>query len=219
VVEEISRRTEANFSEARNHFEAQAAKDAVVEMSGQLRVIACSLTKIANDIRWLGCGPRCGFGEILLPEVQPGSSIMPGKVNPVIAESVLMVCAQVIGNDAAVSVGGQNGNFELNVMMPVMAHNLLQSVELLTSSSINFAARCIDGIEANTERINELAELSVAICTSLAPKIGYNTAAALAKEAFKNGETIRDAARRKKVLPEDELNRLLDLKAMTKPGL
>ena len=220
VIAELATRLGLPFVEAENHFEAQAAKDGLVEISGQLKTIACSFAKIANDIRWLGSGPRCGIGEIRLPEVQPGSSIMPGKVNPVIAESVLMVCAQVIGNDAAVTVGGHSGgNFELNVMMPMMADNVLHSISLLAASANNFAERCVEGIEPNTERLNELAEASIAICTALAPKIGYDKAAELAKTAFKTGKSLREVAKEQRVLPEDELDRVLDLMAMTKPGL
>lgn len=220
VIAEIAKETGLKFFEAENHFEAQSAKDSLVELSGQLKTVACSLAKIANDIRWLGSGPRCGLGEINLPEVQPGSSIMPGKVNPVIAESLLMVVAQVIGNDAAVTVGGHSGGvFELNVMMPVMAHNILQSIELLASGSSNFANRCVEGITPNLKRLEALSELSTAICTSLAPKIGYDTAAKVAKEAFAAGKTVREVALEKKLLPTEELNRLLDLMAMTRPGL
>lgn len=218
AIAEISKRTNIGFIEARDHFEAQAAKDAVVEMSGQLKTIACSFTKIANDIRWLGSGPRCGIGEISLPAVQPGSSIMPGKVNPVIAESVLMVAAQVIGNDAAVMIGGQSGMFELNVMMPVMAHNILQSISLLAASAKNFAIQCISGIVPNVDRLNALAEASIATCTALAPRIGYDRAAALAKEAFVTGLPLREVARKQQVLPDAELDALLDLMKMTKPG-
>ena len=189
-------------------------------MSGQLKTIACSFAKIANDIRWLGSGPRCGLGELLLPEVQPGSSIMPAKVNPVIAESVLMVAAQVIGNDAAVTIGGHSGgSFELNVMMPVMAHNILQSISLLSSSAKNFAVRCIDGIEADEARLHHLAEANISTVTALAPKIGYDKAAQIAKEAHKSGATLREVASKHGVLPPDELERALDLMAMTKPGL
>jgi len=219
IISEISARTKEKFIEARNHFEAQAAKDAVVEMSGQLKTLACALTKVANDIRWLASGPRCGIGEIRLPEVQPGSSIMPGKVNPVIAESVLMVAAQVIGNDATITIGGQGGNFELNVMMPVMAYNLLQSIEILSTSATNFAKCCVDGIEPEVDRLNSLAEASIATCTALAPIIGYDEAAKLAKEAFASGQSIREVAKSKGILPQDQLDKALDLIAMTKPGL
>ena len=191
VMSIISKETGCSFKEAKNHFEAQSAQDSLVEASAHLRTVAVSLMKIANDIRWLGSGPRCGLGEINLPETQPGSSIMPGKVNPVIAESVTMVCAQVIGNDVTVTVGGQAANFELIVMMPVMAYNLLQSIELLASASANFAAKCIEGIKANEERCKSLIEESLAMCTALAPEIGYEAAAKLAKDAYKSGKTVR----------------------------
>lgn len=220
AVAEISKRSGLKFFEATNHFEAQAAKDGIVEVSGQLKTIACSFAKIANDIRWLSSGPRCGLGEIFLPEVQPGSSIMPAKVNPVIAESVLMVVAQVIGNDTAITVSGHSGSIlELNVMMPVMAHNLLQSITLLAASARNFKNKCIDGIKANTERLHQLAEASLTICTALVPIIGYDKSATLAKEAYKSGLSLREVALKHKVLPEEELNKVLDIMAMTKPGL
>lgn len=220
VIADISAQTGLAFQEAVNHFEAQAAKDALVEMSGQLKTIACSMTKIANDIRWLGSGPRCGIGELALPEVQPGSSIMPGKVNPVIAESVLMVCAQVIGNDAAITIGGHSGStFELNVAMPMMAHNILQSIALLAASAKNFSEKCVSGIQPNVERLEALAEASIAICTALAPIIGYDKSAALAKKAFASGKPLREVAREEQVMPEKELNAVLDLLRMTKPGL
>jgi fumarate hydratase class II len=190
----------------------------LVEASGELKTIAVSLMKIANDIRWLGSGPRCGLGEINLPETQPGSSIMPGKVNPVIAESVTMVCAQVIGNDVTITVGGQAANFELIVMLPVMAYNLLQSIELLSTVSTNFAAKCIDGIKANEERCKSLIEESLAMCTALAPEIGYEAAAKLAKDAYKSGKTVRQIAKEQKVLPEKQLTELLDPWRMTESG-
>ena len=220
VIAKIAAAKSLSFREADNHFEAQAAKDAVVALSGQLKTLACSMAKIANDLRWLGSGPRCGLGELRLPEVQPGSSIMPGKVNPVIAESVLMVSAQVIGNDATISLSGYTGGvLELNVMMPVMAYAALQSVEILGSSAENFAEKCIDGIEANEQRLEELAEASIAICTALAPKIGYDRAAELAKEAFKSGKPLRQVARESGALGEQELDEALDLMSMTRPGL
>jgi fumarate hydratase, class II len=218
VMAIISKETGCSFKEAKNHFEAQSAQDALVEASGHLRTLAVSLMKIANDIRWLGSGPRCGLGEINLPETQPGSSIMPGKVNPVIAESVTMVCAQVIGNDVTITVGGQAANFELIVMMPVMAYNLLQSIELLATASHNFAAKCIEGIKANEERCKSLIEESLAMCTALAPEIGYEAAAKLAKEAYKSGKTVRQVAKEQKVLPEKRLAALLDPWRMTEPG-
>ena len=201
-----------------NHFEGQSAQDSLVETSGALRTLAVSLMKIANDIRWLGSGPRCGLGEINLPETQPGSSIMPGKVNPVIAESVTMVCAQVIGNDVTVTIGGQAANFELIVMLPVMAYNVLQSIELLATASMNFAVKCIEGIKANEERCKSLIEESLAMCTALAPVIGYEAAAKLAKDAFKSGKTVRDVAREQNVLPDKRLTQLLDPWRMTQAG-
>ena len=218
VIARISKRLNLKLREARNHFSAQGSKDAIVEASGALRGAAVALTKVANDIRWLASGPKCGIGEIRLPETQPGSSIMPAKVNPVIAESLLMICAKVMGNDTAVMVGGQAGNFELNVMMPVMAHSVLESATLLAKGCENFRVRCVDGIEANEERCLELIEQSLAMVTSLAPKIGYDNAAAIAKEAFASGKTVRQLAAEKKVLPEKELNEALDPKRMTEPS-
>ena len=218
VMRHLEQRTGIKFREAENHFEAQGAKDAVVEASGQLKTIAVSLFKIANDIRWLGSGPRCGIGEIRLPATQPGSSIMPGKVNPVMCESLMMVCAQVIGNDSCVTWSGANGNFELNVMMPVMAHNLLESIRLLGNACDVFCEKCVRGIEANEERCRELVELSMAMVTSLAPKIGYDRAAEIAKESAKTGQTVREICLEKKVLPPEELERALDPVAMTEPG-
>ncbi|HKY73553.1 MAG TPA: class II fumarate hydratase [Nitrospira sp.] len=218
VMAVISQETGCVFREALNHFEAQSAQDSLVEASGELRTLAVSLMKIANDIRWLGSGPRCGLGEIQLPETQPGSSIMPGKVNPVIAESVTMVCAQVIGNDMTVTIGGQAGNFELIVMLPVMAYNLLQSIELLATASHNFAVKCIEGITADKERCQSLIEDSLAMCTALAPEIGYEAAAKLAKEAYKSRKTVRQVAIEQKVLPEKRLEELLDPWRMTEPG-
>ena len=191
---------------------------AVVEASGQLKTIAVSLFKIANDIRWLGSGPRCGIGEIQLPATQPGSSIMPGKVNPVMCESVMMVCAQVIGSDATITWAGANGNFELNVMMPVMAHNLLESIRLLGNVGRHFRRKMRQRHRGQRERCQELVELSMAMVTSLAPKIGYDRAAEIAKESAKTGKTVREICREKKVLPEAELNAALDPLAMTEPG-
>ncbi|RMI06749.1 MAG: class II fumarate hydratase [Calditrichaeota bacterium] len=217
VVERVSRMTGIQFREAENHFEAQGARDAFVEASGALKTVAASLMKIANDIRWLGSGPRCGIGEIILPAVQPGSSIMPGKVNPVIAEALTMVCAQVMGNDTTITVGGMSGNFELNVMLPVMAHNLLQSITLMSNAVNVFTEKCVSGLKANEERCQEMVEKSLAMCTALAPKIGYDAAAAIAKEAYATGRTVREIAREKKVLPEDELNEVLDPWSMTEP--
>lgn len=216
----ISERTGLDFVEAENHFEAQAAKDALVELSGQLKTIACSILKIANDLRWLGSGPRCGIGELALPAVQPGSSIMPGKVNPVIAESAIMVAAQVIGNDACVTTAAHAGsNFELNVAMPVIAHNILESIEILGTTSCNLAERLVDGLEANRERLQELAEANITSVTALAPVIGYDKAAAIAKEAFTSGESLRVVAKRHALMPDDELDSILDLSKMCSPGL
>ncbi len=211
-------RTGVAFREARNHFEAQGAKDGLVEASGQMRSIAVSLFKIANDIRLLASGPRCGLGEIQLPATQPGSSIMPGKVNPVMCESVVQVCAQVFGNDTAVCWGGATGQLELNVMMPVMAHNVLESIRLLSNVAQAFQDKCISGIVANRDRCKELVELSMAMVTSLAPVIGYDRAAEIAKESATTGKTVRQICRERQVLPEDQLNRALDPVEMTKPG-
>jgi fumarate hydratase class II len=219
TIQHLSKITGIQFMEAKNHFEAQGGKDAIVEASGALKTIAVSLTKIANDIRWLGSGPRCGIGEIILPETQPGSSIMPGKVNPVIAESVLMVAAQVIGNDTAITIGGQAGVFELNVMMPVMTHNLLESIRLLSSSANNFTDKCISGVAADEKRCNDMIEKSLAMCTALAPEIGYDQAAAIAKESYKTGKTVREIALEKKIIPTERLNEILDPMRMTMPGI
>ena len=217
VLALVSKETRCQFVEAMNHFEAQSAQDALVEASGLLRTIAVSLMKIANDVRWLGSGPRCGLGEIVLPETQPGSSIMPGKVNPVIAESVTMVCAQVIGNDLTVTVGGQAANFELIVMLPVMAYNLLQSIELLGRVAENFSVRCIEGIRADEKRCRDSIEQSLAMCTALAPEIGYDAAAQIAKEAYRTGKTVREVALSQEVLSAARLNELLDPWRMTGP--
>jgi fumarate hydratase class II len=211
-------RTGVAFREARNHFEAQGAKDGLVEASGQMRSIAVSLFKIANDIRLLASGPRCGIAEIQLPATQPGSSIMPGKVNPVMCESVVQVCAQVFGNDTTVCWGGATGQLELNVMMPVMAHNVLESIRLLSNVARAFQDKCISGSIANRDRCNELVELSMAMVTSLAPLIGYDRAAEIAKESAATGKTIRQICCERQVLPEDQLNRALDPVEMTKPG-
>ncbi len=219
VMHHLWNRTGIAFREARNHFEAQAAKDGLVQASGQLKTIAVSLTKIANDIRWLGSGPRCGIGEILLPETQPGSSIMPGKVNPVMCESVLQVCAKVIGNDATVTwAAAMLSNFELNVGMPVIARCMLESVRLLTNVCNIFREKCIEGIKANPARCAELVEYSMAMVTSLAPIIGYDRASEIAKESAKTGKTVREICREQKVLPDGELDKALNPIEMTKPG-
>src|SRR5213594_4764337 len=218
MLRHLEQRTGIDFYEAKNHFEAQGGKDAVVEASGHLKTIAVSLFKIANDIRWLSSGPRCGIGEIQLPATQPGSSIMPGKVNPVMCESVLMVAAHVIGNDAAITIGAQAGVFELNVMMPVMAHDLLESIRLLANVIDVFCEKCATGIKANKARCEELVELSMAMVTALAPKIGYDRAAEIAKESVRTGKTVRQLCRERKILPEKELERALDPISMTEPG-
>lgn len=218
VCRRLSQMNGVSVHETSNHFQAQNTLDNIVEASGALNTLAVSLMKIANDIRWLGSGPRAGIGEIDLPAVQPGSSIMPGKVNPVIAESVCMVCAQVMGNHTTISVAGQSGNFEINVMMPVTAYNLLQSISLLAAAAHNFTEQCIKGIQA-TSRGPEMVERGLAICTALAPVIGYDAAANLSKEAYKTGKTIREVARERTNLSEEELDRILDPAAMTKPGL
>ena len=215
VIAEIRTRSGLPFHEATNHFEAQAAKDAVSFLSGALKTYAIALTKIANDIRWLGSGPRCGLGELRLPETQPGSSIMPGKVNPVIAESLLMACAQVIGYDATITWCCAAGNFELNVMMPVMAYDLLESIELLAAASRNFDRRLIQGLEADAQRASGYVEQSLAMCTVLAPVIGYEKAAGIAKEAYRSGRTVREIARETSGIPEGRLNELLDPRRQT----
>jgi len=203
------------FREAPNHFEAQSARDAAVQMSGSLKTLAVALMKIANDIRWLGSGPRLGLGELELPAVQPGSSIMPGKVNPVIAESLIMVCAQVIGNDAAISLGGLYGNFQLNTMLPLIARNLLEQVRLLAAACDSFNVRLLDGLRADRERIEALKERSLALATSLAPVVGYDLAAEIAKEAHRTGRTVGEVARERKVAGEEELEQLLDPRKQT----
>jgi len=211
-------RTGVAFREARNHFEAQGAKDGLVEASGEIRTLAVSLFKIANDIRWLSSGPRCGIGEIQLPATQPGSSIMPGKVNPVMCEAVMQVCAQVIGNDTAICWGGANGNLELNVMMPMIAHNILENIRLLTGVSRVFQDKCVSGITANRAHCEELVERSMALVTSLAPIIGYDRASEIAKESVKTGKTVREISKSKNLMTDSELDKALDPIAMTKPG-
>jgi len=210
VITFISEETGCAFKKALNHFEAQAAQDGAVHTSGALKTFALSLVKMANDIRWLSSGPRSGLGEISIPSLQPGSSFMPGKVNPVIPEAVIQAAAQVIGNDAAITFSGQGGNFELNTMLPVIAYNLLQSIHLLSSATAALAEKCVDGISANRERCASNLEQSLALATGLVPAIGYDRAAAIAKEAYEKKKTVREVALEKQVLPEDELNRLLD---------
>jgi len=213
----LSKHYGIEFSEADNHFEAQAAQDAAVELSGALRCLAVSLVKIANDVRVLNMGPRCGLGEITVPAVQPGSSIMPGKVNPVIAESMAQVCAQVIGNDAAIAFGGASGSLDLNVMLPVIAHNLLESESLLANACMMFADKCIAGLEANVEKCEQQIEWSMSMVTSLAPVVGYDRASELAKQAVKEGKTVRQLCLELHVMDEEELNRLLDPTTMLHP--
>jgi len=219
AVARLAAETGIEFREALNHFEAQGTRDSLVFASGALKSCACSLYKIANDIRFLGSGPRCGIGELLIPPVQPGSSIMPGKVNPVMAESLMQVCAQVIGNDAAVAVGGLSGNFELNVMIPVMVHNVLQSIHLLGNAARLFTVRCLRDLEVDRERCAQLVEESLMLATPLAPVIGYDRAAEIAKEAYKSGKTIRELVREKGILDDQRLSEVLDLKGMTVPGI
>tara|TARA_B100001996_G_scaffold73373_2_gene53996 strand:+ start:6303 stop:7688 length:1386 start_codon:yes stop_codon:yes gene_type:complete len=216
VIRRIGEKTGINFRETDNHFQSQSTIDGIVSASGNVRSYAVSLMKIANDIRWLGSGPRAGIGEIALPEVQPGSSIMPGKVNPVIAESVAMICAQVMGNDQAVSIAGQSGNFELNVMMPVAAHNLLESIEILSTGSRNFSEQCIEGLVA-TNKGPQMVNQGLAICTALAPKIGYDKAADIAHKASESGETIKEVALRETQLSSSELDEILEPLSMTEP--
>jgi fumarate hydratase class II len=222
VISMVADDTGLPLTEARDHFEAQGARDGLVELSGQLRTVAVGLTKIANDLRWMGSGPRAGLGEINLPDLQPGSSIMPGKVNPVIPEATLMVCAQVIGNDAAIAWGGAAGSFELNVMLPMLGRNILESIRLLANVTRLLADRCIDGITANVERLRELAESSPAIVTPLNAFLGYEEAASIAKQALAERKTIRevvverghvDAGR----LTEAQLDEALDVMRMTRP--
>jgi fumarate hydratase, class II len=222
VIAELAEATGLPFTEARNHFEAQGARDALVELSGQLRTIAVSLTKICNDLRWMSSGPRTGLAEINLPDLQPGSSIMPGKVNPVLPEATLMVCAQVIGNDATVTVSGASGNFELNVMMPVLARSLLESIRLLSNSSRLLADRCIDGITANVERMRTYAESSPSVVTPLNRYIGYENAAKVAKTALAEEKTIRQVVVemgfvKNGDLTEEQLDAALDVARMTRP--
>ena len=218
VCSKLSKTLNIPIRETENHFQAQSTLDGVVAASGALKTVAVSLMKICNDIRWLGSGPRAGIGEIDLPEVQPGSSIMPGKVNPVIPESVCQVAAQVIGNDATIVIAGQSGNFEINVMMPVAAYNLLQSIDLLAAASSNLAERCIKGLTA-TQKGPEMVEKGLAIVTTLVPHIGYDAAAAIAKEAQATGKTVKEVALQKTDLSAEALDSILDPSAMTQPGL
>jgi len=222
VIELLAADTGLPITEATDHFEAQGARDGIVELSGALRTIAVSLTKICNDLRWMGSGPRAGLGEINLPDLQPGSSIMPGKVNPVLPEATLMVAAQVIGNDATIVYGGASGAFELNVMLPVIGRNILESIRLLANTSRTLADRCIDGITANVERCRELAESSPSIVTPLNRHIGYENAAAVAKKSVKERKTIREVVLEEGYvergeITEADLDDALDVMSMTHP--
>ncbi|MFO0870457.1 MAG: class II fumarate hydratase [Pirellulales bacterium] len=218
VAEVLARETGLPFVEAINHFEANAQRDGLVECHGQLRTIATSLFNVANNIRWLGSGPRCGFYEITLPDRQPGSSIMPGKVNPVMCESLMQVAARVLGNDQTVAFSGASGGqFQLNIMMPIMAHAALESIHLLANATHAFVAFCAEGLEANSERCRATVEQSLSMVASLTPLIGYDSAAKLAKEAFRTGRTIRELVREQGILPDHTLREALDAWRMTQP--
>lgn len=219
TIARIAEATGLFFREADNHFEAQGGKDAAVSASGALNTVATSLMKVADDVRWLSSGPTSGLHEIRIPAVQPGSSIMPGKVNPVMAEALMMACARVMGNHVTVTIGGQRGNFELNVMMPVIVEALLDSIQLLAGAARAFSERCVVGIEANEERIKELLERNPSIATALNPYIGYDRAAEIAKEAAKRGASVREITDEKGIMPSDQLDEALDVRAMTEPGL
>lgn len=213
----INKTIKGQFRKATSSFEAQGARDGAVELSGALKTVAVSLMKIANDIRWLGSGPRCGIGEIHLPETQPGSSMMPGKVNPVIPESLIQVCAQVIGHDTAITLGGIHGYFELNTMMPLIAHQLLESIRLLANGIDNFRLKCVQGLKANKDRCEEMIEKSLALVTALTPELGYLEAARLAKKAYEQNKTIRKILEEEGLFSPKKLNRLLDPLTMVAP--
>ena len=217
VIERINAETGLHFVEADNHFEAQGARDAALEASGALKTVAASLSKIAEDIRLLASGPRAGLAELRLPSLQPGSSIMPGKVNPVLCESVTQVAAQVIGNDAAITIGAIRGQLELNVFVPVIAHNLLESIQLLAAVAGLFAERCIDGIEVDEATTRDTVERSLALATALVPQLGYDRAAELAKEAWKSDRSVREVAEEQRVLPHDEIEAALDPMHQARP--
>jgi fumarate hydratase class II len=219
AIARISEATGITFVEAPDHFEAQGSKDAAVNVAGALNTVATSFMKIADDIRWLGSGPTSGLHEIRLPAIQPGSSIMPGKVNPVMSEAMMMVCARVMGNHTTITVAGSRGNFELNVMMPVLGHALLESITLLANVARAFTDRCVVGIEANEDRARELLEKNPSIATALNPYIGYDEAATVAKESAARGVSVRDVVRERGLLPEDRIDEALDVRAMTEPGL
>jgi fumarate hydratase, class II len=219
VAAELAKLTGLPLREAENHFEAQAAQDAAVELSGQLKAVAVSLMKIANDLRWMNSGPQAGLAEIVLPSLQPGSSIMPGKINPVISEATIMACAQVIGNDATITLGGQWGNFELNVMLPVIGYNLLQSVEVLANVARVLADKAVAGFTINRERIAELVERNPIMVTALNPVIGYDLAAKIAKRAYAEDRRVREVAAEMTELSAEELAKLLDPRELTEGGI
>jgi fumarate hydratase class II len=219
TIARLSAQTGIEFREARNHFERQGTRDTIVYAHGALNTAAVALTRIANDLRLMSSGPRAGLAEITLPAIQPGSSIMPGKVNPVIPEAVTMVAAQVMGNHTTITVGGMGSQFELNVMMPIMGHAMQQSILLLSAAARVFAEKCVQGITVNEERCRELLEGNLSLATALAPRIGYDLAAQIAKDAFQEGKTAREVARLKANLPESELQEILDARKMTEPGI
>lgn len=219
AIAHMSRKSGLPFRETVNRFEAQGAKDGLVEVSGALKTLAVGFIKMANDIRWLGSGPHCGLGEIYLPEIQPGSSMMPGKVNPVIAESLIQVGAQVIGNDFVITLGGQGGNFELNTMMPVMAYNLIQSIQILATGGDNFRKRCVEGLRANEQRCGEMVQQSLALATALVPAIGYERAAEIAKKAYTSNKTIKEVAREENLFSDGKLDSLLNPRRMSDGGV
>jgi len=218
AIAHLARRTGLPFREATNHFEAQAAMDKAVAVSGAVKTAAVALFKIANDIRWMGSGPRNGLGELRLPDLQPGSSIMPGKVNPVACESLMMVAAQVVGNDAAITIGGLSGNFELNTFLPLVARELLESIGFLAAAARGFETRCVRGLTADVARCHDIVERNTMLVTALAPRLGHARAAEIALEAARSGRTVREVARDWRVLPDAELDVLLDPRRMTEPG-
>ena len=217
IAEEISSKTQIKFVETKNHFESQSSQDSIVGFSGCLKTLAVGLHKIANDLRWLASGPRSGLGEIIIPSVQPGSSIMPGKVNPVMCESMIQVCSQVIANDTAITLGGLGGVFELNLMLPLIANNILNSIRILSNSMKVFDEKLIVGIKPNVEKCRDYIDGSLAMCTSLVPIIGYDKVAEIAYEAYKSNRTIKEVVKEKNIIPDDELEVLLDPQTMIKP--
>jgi len=219
AIAHISEMTGHPFVEAFDHFESQSAKDAYVSTAGALNAVAVGLMKVANDVRWMGSGPTSGLSELMLPAVQPGSSIMPGKVNPVLCEALMMVCARVMGNSVTITVAGQHGNFQLNVMMPVMAHAMLESITIMAGAVEAFRTRCVEGLQANRERVRELLEKNPAIATALNAHIGYDAAAKVAKRAAAEGRSVRDVLREMALVPGDQLDAVLDVRAMTEPGV